>query len=172
MTTSGLSTFNLDLTDLVEEAYERCGQELRSGYDLRTARRSINLMTVEWANRGINLWTIEQGQIPMVTGQAIYALPNDTIDLLDTVVRTSTYTTSKSSGIHLTCRQSVGVRLAANRISHANSTTFHCVWLSIDAGIANLFAHHFCAEFSHVIYLSFGSLHEPNYDHIFSYLTM
>ncbi len=90
MTTSGLSTFNLDLTDLVEEAYERCGQELRSGYDLRTARRSINLMTVEWANRGINLWTIEQGQIPMVTGQAIYALPTDTIDLLDTIVRTGT----------------------------------------------------------------------------------
>jgi hypothetical protein len=90
MTTSGLSTFNLDLTDLVEEAYERCGQELRSGYDLRTARRSINLMTIEWANRGINLWTIEQGQIPMVTGQAIYALPLDTIDLLDTVVRTGT----------------------------------------------------------------------------------
>lgn len=90
MTTSGLNTFNLDLTDLCEEAYERCGQELRSGYDLRTARRSINLMTIEWANRGINLWTIEQGQIPMVTGQAIYALPLDTIDLLDTVVRTGT----------------------------------------------------------------------------------
>ena len=88
MSTSGLSAFNLDLTELVEEAFERCGKELRSGYDLKTARRSINLLTIEWANRGINLWTIEQGQIPMVTGQAIYALPVDTIDLLDTVVRT------------------------------------------------------------------------------------
>lgn len=88
MSTSGLSSFNLDLTELVEEAFERCGKELRSGYDLKTARRSINLLTIEWANRGINLWTIEQGQIPMVTGQAIYALPVDTIDLLDTVVRT------------------------------------------------------------------------------------
>jgi hypothetical protein len=88
MTTSGLSNFNLDLNDLVEEAFERCGKELRSGYDLRTARRSLNLMTIEWANRGINLWTIEQGQIPMVTGQAIYPLPIDTIDLLDTVIRT------------------------------------------------------------------------------------
>jgi len=90
MATSGLSSFNLDLTELVEEAFERCGKELRSGYDLKTARRSINLLTIEWANRGINLWTIEQGQIPMVTGQAIYALPVDTIDLLDTVVRTGT----------------------------------------------------------------------------------
>jgi hypothetical protein len=90
MSTSGLSSFNLDLTELVEEAFERCGKELRSGYDLKTARRSINLMTIEWANRGINLWTIEQGQIPMVTGQATYALPLDTIDLLDTVVRTGT----------------------------------------------------------------------------------
>ena len=88
MTTSGLSSFNLDLTELVEEAFERCGKELRSGYDLKTARRSINLLSIEWANRGINLWTIEQGQIPLVTGQAIYALPVDTIDLLDTVIRT------------------------------------------------------------------------------------
>lgn len=88
-TTSGLDTFNLELTDLVEEAFERCGQELRSGYDLRTARRSLNLLTIEWANRGINLWTIEQGQIVMNTGQAIYPIPVDTIDLLDTVVRTN-----------------------------------------------------------------------------------
>ena len=88
-TTSGLDTFNLELADLVEEAFERCGQELRSGYDLRTARRSLNLLTIEWANRGINLWTIEQGQIVMNTGQAIYPIPVDTIDLLDTVVRTN-----------------------------------------------------------------------------------
>jgi hypothetical protein len=88
-TTSGINTFNLELTDLVEEAFERCGLEQRSGYDLRTARRSLNLLTIEWANRGINLWTIEQGQIVMNTGQAIYPIPVDTIDLLDTVVRTN-----------------------------------------------------------------------------------
>ena len=87
--TSGLSQFNLDLNDLVEEAFERCGKELRSGYDLRTARRSLNLLTIEWANRGINLWCVEQGQIVMNTSQAIYPLPVDTIDLLDTVVRTN-----------------------------------------------------------------------------------
>jgi len=90
MATSGTSAFNLDVTELVEEAFERCGKELRSGYDLRTARRSINLLTIEWANRGINLWTIEQGQIPINinAGQISYPIPTDTIDLLDHVVRT------------------------------------------------------------------------------------
>ena len=90
MTTSGTSTFNLNLNDLVEEAFERCGAELRTGYDLRTARRSLNLLTIEWANRGINLWTIEQGSIPLVEGQIVYDLPVDTIDLLEHVVRTQT----------------------------------------------------------------------------------
>jgi len=89
MTTTGITTFNLDMNDLVEEAFERCGLELRSGYDFRTARRSLNLLTIEWANRGINLWTVEQGQILMNTNQAIYPIPVDTIDLLDTVVRTN-----------------------------------------------------------------------------------
>lgn len=88
MTTSGNTAFNLNLNELVEEAFERCGAELRSGYDLRTARRSLNLLTIEWANRGINLWTIEQGQIAMVQGQITYDLPVDTIDLLDHVIRT------------------------------------------------------------------------------------
>lgn len=86
--TSGTTAFNLDLNDMVEDAFERCGAELRTGYDLRTARRSLNMLTIEWANRGINLWTIEQGQIVMNTNQIQYCIPNDTIDLLDTVVRT------------------------------------------------------------------------------------
>jgi len=90
MTTSTTTAFNLDLNDLIEEAFERCGKELRTGYDFRTARRSVNILTIEWANRGLNLWTIEQGQIPINinAGQISYALPIDTIDLLDTVVRT------------------------------------------------------------------------------------
>ena len=87
MTTTGTATFNLDMNDLIEEAFERCGKQLRTGYDFRTARRSVNIMTLEWANRGINLWTIDQGQIVMNTGQAIYPLPLDTIDLLDSVTR-------------------------------------------------------------------------------------
>ena len=88
MTTSGTATFNLDLLNLVEEAYERCGQEMRTGYDLRSARRSFNLLTIEWANRGLNFWTIEQATIPMVSGTISYNLPLDTIDLLDCVIRT------------------------------------------------------------------------------------
>lgn len=88
MTTSGTATFNLNLNELFEEAFEQCGVEMRTGYDFRSARRSLNLLTVEWANRGINLWTIEQGSIPMVQGQITYDLPVDTIDLLDHVIRT------------------------------------------------------------------------------------
>jgi hypothetical protein len=92
VTTSGTQSFNLDLANLIEEAFERCGAELRTGYDLRTARRSLNLLTIEWANRGINLWTIEQGTIPMVQGTITYNLPVDTIDLLDSVIRTQSGT--------------------------------------------------------------------------------
>lgn len=87
MPTSGTVAFNLDLSNLIEEAFERVGGELRSGYDLRTARRSLNLLTIEWSNRGVNLWTMEQGSFPLVTGQAIYPIPTDTIQLLDTVIR-------------------------------------------------------------------------------------
>lgn len=88
MTTSGTTAFNLDINNLLEEAFERAGAELRTGYDLKTARRSLDLMTIEWANRGVNLWTIEQGTIPLVQGQITYNLPVDTIDLLDHVIRT------------------------------------------------------------------------------------
>jgi len=101
MSTSGTTAFNLDLNNLVEEAFERCGSQLRSGYDLRTARRSLNLLTIEWANRGINLWTIEQGQINMVTGQGLYPIPNDTIDLLDTVVRQNNGSSSNQIDINI-----------------------------------------------------------------------
>ena len=90
MTTTGTALFNLDLSEIIEEAFERCGSELRSGYDFKTARRSLNLLFAEWGNRGINLWTVEEGAIPMVTGQAVYNLPIDTVDLLDQVIRTGT----------------------------------------------------------------------------------
>lgn len=93
MTSSNTTAFNLDLAELVEEAFERAGSELRSGYDFKTARRSLNLLTIEWASKGINLWTIEQGSIPLVAGTGAYNLPTDTIDLLDQVVRTGTGTT-------------------------------------------------------------------------------
>ena len=90
MATSGTATFNLDLNNLVEEAFERCGKELRTGYDLRTARRSLNLLTAEWANRGINLWTIDEGTVSLTSGTSNYNLPADTIDLIEQVVRIGT----------------------------------------------------------------------------------
>lgn len=88
MTTTGSTLFNMDFTEIAEEAWERAGREMRTGYDLRTARRSMNLMTIEWQNRGINMWTIEQGFITLTPGLATYALPTDTIDLLEHVIRT------------------------------------------------------------------------------------
>lgn len=102
MTTTGSTLFNMDFTDIAEEAWERAGREMRSGYDLRTARRSMNLMTIEWQNRGINMWTIEEGTIPLVPGQNTYALPNDTIDLLEHVIRTGGNTASTQADLTIT----------------------------------------------------------------------
>jgi hypothetical protein len=87
MTTSGSRDFNLDVGEVIEEAYERCGLEVRTGYDARTARRSLNLMFAEWANRGLNLWTVKQGTITLTQGQAQETLLDDVVDLLDVVVR-------------------------------------------------------------------------------------
>jgi hypothetical protein len=102
MTTTGTNAFNLDMNDLIEEAFERCGQELRTGYDFKTARRSLNILTIEWANRGINLWTVEQGQIIMNTQQALYAMPVDTIDILDASTRTDNGSQANQTDINLT----------------------------------------------------------------------
>jgi hypothetical protein len=89
MTTSGSTAFNMDFTEIAEEAWERAGREMRSGYDLRTARRSMNLMTIEWQNRGINMWTIEDGTVNLTQGTSQYTLPADTIDLLEHQIRTN-----------------------------------------------------------------------------------
>ena len=89
MTTSGTTAFTLDLLEVVEEAFERCGSEPRTGYDLRTARRSINLLFADWANRGMNMWTMDAGSIALVAGQPTYLLPADTIDVLDCTLLTN-----------------------------------------------------------------------------------
>jgi hypothetical protein len=102
MAVSGTTTFNLDLTELVEEAFERTGSELRSGYDLKTARRSLNLLFADWANRGINMWTFEQGTITLTQGLATYALPNDTVDLLEHVIRTGAGNSSTQADLTIT----------------------------------------------------------------------
>ena len=89
MTTSGTRTFNLDVGELIEEAYERCGLEVRTGYDARTARRSLNLMLAEWANRGLNLWTVSQATITVTQGVATYTVSADHADILEVVLRRS-----------------------------------------------------------------------------------
>jgi hypothetical protein len=100
--TSGASSFNLDLVELVEEAFERAGSESRTGYDLRTAKRSLNIMFADWANRGINLWTIETGVIDLVQGQNTYPIPNDTIDLLEHVIRTGANVAATQADLSIT----------------------------------------------------------------------
>jgi hypothetical protein len=100
--TSGSTGFNLDLTELVEEAFERVGSELRTGYDLKTARRSLNLLFADWANRGVNMWTFEQGTINLVQGQNTYPLPGDTVDLLEHVIRTQANNASTQADLTIT----------------------------------------------------------------------
>ena len=102
MTTSGVAAFNIDLTEIVEEAYERAGSELRTGYDLRTARRSLNLLFADWANRGVNMWTFEQQTITLVQGQPTYALPDDTVDLLEHVIRTNANSPNNQADLTIT----------------------------------------------------------------------
>jgi hypothetical protein len=102
MATSGTTNFSLDLTELVEEAFERCGSELRSGYDLKTARRSLNLLFADFANRGVNMWTIEQGSQVLTPGTATYNLPSDTVDLLEHVLRTGAGVAATQSDLTIT----------------------------------------------------------------------
>lgn len=102
MAVSGTTDFNLEFTEIAEEAWERAGREMRSGYDLRTARRSMNLMTIEWQNRGINMWTMEEGYINLVKGTAEYTLPADTIDLLEHVIRTGAGNASTQADLTIT----------------------------------------------------------------------
>jgi hypothetical protein len=100
MTTSNTTAFDMEFTEIAEEAFERAGREMRSGYDLRTARRSMNLLTIEWQNRGINMWTVDSGTIDLVKGQTTpYDLPADTIDLLEHQIRTNSGNTSTQTDL-------------------------------------------------------------------------
>jgi hypothetical protein len=137
MTTSGTTNFNLDLNNLIEEAFERAGAELRTGYEMRTARRSMNLLTIEWANRGINLWTIEQGQIAMVTGQAIYPVPINTIDLMDHVVRQNNGVTSNQIDINIDRISESTYSTIPNKLANGRPIQ---VWFNRQSGQSNLTA--------------------------------
>ena len=140
---SGTTTFNLSLNDIIEEAFERAGQELRSGYDFRTARRSLNLLIADWANRGINLWTLETGQQVLTAGTGTYNLPVDTVDLLDHVVRTGTGTNqqdinitriSSSTYLAIPNKNATGrpIQVWINRLSGATDATSAVVYPTIN----------------------------------------
>jgi hypothetical protein len=116
--TSGTAAFNLDLTEILEEAAERCGYELRTGYDFKTARRSLNLLFADWANRGLNMWTFEQLSIPLVAGTATYDLPVDSVDIMDATIRTGVGVTQADlaiSRIPLPTYQSIPNKLVTGR---------------------------------------------------------
>jgi hypothetical protein len=102
MATSNSTAFDMDFTEIAEEAWERAGREMRSGYDLRTARRSMNLLTIEWQNRGINMWTIEEGTVTLTSGVATVDLPADTVDLLEHTLRTNTGNVTTQNDLSLT----------------------------------------------------------------------
>ena len=134
MTTTGMTAFNLDMNDLIEEAFERCGKELRTGYDFRTARRSVNILTIEWANRGINLWTIEQCSIPLVTGQGVYPLPTDTIDVLDQVIRTNNGVQSTQVDINISRISESTYSTLPNKLTQGRPIQ---VWINRQSGNTN-----------------------------------
>ena len=131
MSTSGTATFNLDLAEIVDECFERCGSEARSGYDLRTARRSLNLLLTDWANQGINLWTVEQGQQVLTAGTNTYTLPADTVDLIEHVIRTGAGNVSTQTDLTIT-RISVSTYSSIpNKLQSARPIQ---IWINRQAG--------------------------------------
>ena len=134
MTTTGSTLFNMDFTEIAEEAWERAGREMRSGYDLRTARRSMNLMTIEWQSKGINMWTMEQGIINLTPGLSTYALPTDTIDLLEHVIRTGSNTASTQADLTITRISVSTYATIPNKLSQARPIQ---VWIQRLSGETN-----------------------------------
>jgi len=134
MTTTGSTLFNMDFTEIAEEAWERAGREMRSGYDLRTARRSMNLMTIEWQSKGINMWTMEQGIINLTPGLSTYALPTDTIDLLEHVIRTGSNTASTQADLTISRISVSTYATIPNKLSQARPIQ---VWIQRLSGETN-----------------------------------
>ena len=124
----------MDFTEIAEEAWERAGREMRSGYDLRTARRSMNLMTIEWQSKGINMWTMEQGIINLTPGLSTYALPTDTIDLLEHVIRTGQNTASTQADLTITRISVSTYATIPNKLSQARPIQ---VWIQRLSGETN-----------------------------------
>ena len=138
MTTSGVSSFTLNLNEIVEEAFERAGAELRTGYDLRTARRSLNLLFADWANRGINLWTVEQGSFVLTPGLMTYPLPVDTVDLLEHVIRTQANNSATQADLTITRISVSTYATIPNKITQARPIQIYVNRQSGNAGPTGL----------------------------------
>ena len=105
MSTSGTTTFDLDIDELIEEAFERCGMRMMAGYQLKSARRSLNLIFLDWANRGLNLWTIEQATSAVTAGTANFTIGEDTVNILSAVIRETSGTTNTDISIERISRE-------------------------------------------------------------------
>lgn len=101
MATSSTWVFTLDIADITEEAYERCDSELRTGYDYRTARRSLDLLLLEWQNRGLNLWTVKSDSLTLTAGTATYTLSGERVDIIEGLIRTNAGDASQQTDLHM-----------------------------------------------------------------------
>lgn len=111
MATSGTTTFNLDIGDILEEAYDLCGMEIRSGYDYRSAKRALNLVFLEWQNKGLNLWTVQEGSQTLTAGTGRYVLSGDELDVIEAFLRTDDGDTAKQSDLTMS-------RISVSQYSH------------------------------------------------------
>ena len=133
MATSGTTTFNLDLSDIMEEAYELCGLVMRSGYDYRTARRALNLIFLEWQNKGLNLWKIEQDTQALTAGTSSYAANSAALEIVDAFIRTDSGNTDKQFDQQLTRISRTQYNHQAKKLSQSKPTQFH-----VDKGTSSI----------------------------------
>tara|TARA_R100000231_G_scaffold17267_2_gene17939 strand:- start:3047 stop:3739 length:693 start_codon:yes stop_codon:yes gene_type:complete len=124
MATSGTTTFNLDLSDIMEEAYELCGLTMRSGYDYRTARRALNLIFLEWQNKGLNLWKIEQATQTLTAGTSSYAAETSALEIVDAFIRTDSGDTNKQFDQQLTRISRTEYNHQAKKLTQSKPTQF------------------------------------------------
>lgn len=137
MTSSGTYAFNLDIADIAEEAYERAGSELRSGYDYRTARRSLDLMLLEWQNKGLNLWTVKSASQALTAGTSAYPLSAEKLDVVEGMIRTDAGDAAKQSDITMRRISVTNYARQTNKLSQGRPIQFW-VQRSPDAITLNL----------------------------------
>ena len=124
MATSGTATWNPSLVELFEESFERAGLEFRTGYDYTTAVRSFQLLVSELANRGLNMWTFSQGTLPLVQGTSSYALPADTVDVLDGVIRTNSGNATSQADLVISRTSFSDYVATPNKLSQGRPTQY------------------------------------------------